>query len=161
VTALDSETFRHALQRCANTVHLVTYRTAEGDVEGMTATSVTSLSLTPPSLLVCINQNARAHDVILASGTFGVSVLAVGHETLADAAGRPGGNKAFGGTLTPTGTTGTVPGLADALATLTCKVIASHPHYTHTVFVADVVGVRLGAAGSPLIHYRGGYAQVR
>ena len=54
------ETFKRALRRFPAAVSVIT--SADQDRRhGMTATAVTSLSLDPPSLIVCINQvNAAA-----------------------------------------------------------------------------------------------------
>lgn len=155
-----AEIFRAALGARADTVHLVTYRTAEGDVEGMTATAVMALSLTPPSLLVSISHQARARDSILEQGTFGVSVLQEGHVDISQSAGRAGGNKSFGGALTVEADPSRTPVLTDALATFQCRVRETHEHFTHTLFVAEVVEARANGPGNPLLHHHGGYVTV-
>jgi flavin reductase (NADH)/cob(II)yrinic acid a,c-diamide reductase len=153
-------TFRKALSVRADTVFLVTYRTPEGEVEGMTATAVMSLSLTPPSLLVSISHQARARDAVRARGAFGVSVLRDTHEAIAQTAGRAGGNKSLGGALTNEDDESRTPVLLDALAVFQCRVLATHDHFTHTLFVAEVVEARAGAPGAPLLHHHGGYVTV-
>jgi flavin reductase (DIM6/NTAB) family NADH-FMN oxidoreductase RutF len=155
-----SEAFRKALGARADTVHLVTYRTPEGDVEGMTATAVMALSLTPPSLLVSISHQARARDAIEESGAFGVSVLRHAHVEIAQSAGRAGGNKSFGGALTVESEPGRTPVLAAALATFQCRVRETLDHFTHTVFVAEVMEARAVGEGEPLLHHHGGYVTV-
>jgi flavin reductase (NADH)/cob(II)yrinic acid a,c-diamide reductase len=152
--------FRKALSAGANTVFLVTYRTAEGDVEGMTATAVMSLSLTPPSLLVAIGHQARARDAIRQRGVFGLSALRDVHVEIARAAGQSGGNKSFGGALVGESDLSRAPVLADALAAFHCRVQDAHEHFTHTLFVAEVLEAHAGVEGSPLLHYRGGYFTV-
>ncbi|MES5488649.1 flavin reductase family protein, partial [Bradyrhizobium sp. INPA03-11B] len=42
---------------------------------GLTVSSVTSMCIDPPCLLVAINSRSEAHDAILASRSFGVSLL--------------------------------------------------------------------------------------
>lgn len=153
-------TFRKALAVRADTVLLVTYRTPEGDVEGMTATAVMSLSLTPPSLLVSISHQARARDAVHARGTFGISVLRDTHVATARTAGRTGGNKSFGAALTSEDGESRTPVLSDALATFQCRVLETHEHFTHTLFVAEVLEARTGEPGAPLLHHHGGYVTV-
>jgi flavin reductase len=155
-----TQAFRKALSVRADTVFLVTYRTPEGDVEGMSATAVMSRSLTPPSLLVSISHLARAREAILDRGTFGVSVLRESHHAIAQSAGRAGSNKSFGGALTGESDPNRIPVLADALATFQCVVRESHDHFTHTLFVAEVLDARAGAEGAPLLHHHGGYVTV-
>lgn len=152
--------FRKALSVRADTVFLVTYRTPEGDVEGMTATAVMSLSLTPPSLLVSISHQARACDAIRRRGAFGVSVLREEHVALARSAGRAGGNKTVGAALVTDPDPSRTPVLAGALATFQCAVRATHEHFTHTLFVAEVLDARAESDGAPLLHHHGGYATV-
>jgi flavin reductase (DIM6/NTAB) family NADH-FMN oxidoreductase RutF len=155
-----SEAFRTALGARADTVHLVTYRTPDGDVEGMTATAVMALSLTPPSLLVSISHQARARDAIRESGAFGVSVLRQAHVEIAQSAGRAGGNKSFGAALTVESDPARTPVLVAALATFQCRVRETHDHFTHTLFLAEVLEARAGGEGEPLLHHRGGYVTV-
>jgi flavin reductase (DIM6/NTAB) family NADH-FMN oxidoreductase RutF len=155
-----AEAFRGAMQRRASTVHLVTYRAPDGGIEGMTATSVTSLSLNPPSLLVCIGHGARARDAIRERGSFGVSVLEASQVDIASTAGQAGGNKAFGAAVTTETDPSVTPVLADALATFHCRVLEARDFFTHTVFVAEVTHTRGGKAGTPLLHHGGGYATV-
>lgn len=155
-----AEAFRTAMRRRADTVHLVTYRTPDGAVEGMTATAVTSLSLNPPSMLVCVGHGAHARDAIRDRGSFGVSVFDASQVDLAKAAGQAGGNKAFGGAFTTETDPNATPVLVGALATFHCRVIEARDFFTHTVFVAEVVHARVGEEGTPLLHHGGAYATV-
>ena len=66
--------FRAAMRRIAATVTIVTADDGER-YHGMTATAVTSLSMEPPSLLVCINKKAFLHDILLRAGNFCINVL--------------------------------------------------------------------------------------
>ena len=73
--------FRSAMRRLASTVTIIT--ASHGcSRHGMTATAVTSLTASPPSLLVCINQSASIHDPIVKSGRFCVNLLACDHDHL-------------------------------------------------------------------------------
>ena len=68
------ETFKRALRRFPAAVSVIT--SADQDRRhGMTATAVTSLSLDPPSLIVCINQATLLHDIMLLARRFCVNVL--------------------------------------------------------------------------------------
>jgi flavin reductase (DIM6/NTAB) family NADH-FMN oxidoreductase RutF len=160
MTDTAAEDYRKALSMRADSVFLVTYRTREDGVEGMTATAVMSLSLTPPSLLVSISHQARARDAIRDRGAFGVSLLGEAHVTVAESAGRARGNKSFGGALTAETDPTRTPVLDGALATFQCRVIETYEHFTHTVFVAVVLEARVSANGAPLLHHHGGYVTV-
>jgi flavin reductase (DIM6/NTAB) family NADH-FMN oxidoreductase RutF len=151
--------FRGAMKCRADTVHLLTYRTAEG-VAGMTATAVCALSMAPPSVLVCVNRTARAYASISTHGTIGVSILSVEQLQLATEAGGSGGNKTLGPELTVEGDSTLTPVLAGALASLQGRVVESLDLFTHTVYVVEVLQATVRQPGQPLLHHQGAYATV-
>ena len=67
--------FRLACSQFATGVSIVTAERAPGKVHGMTANSVTSVSLNPLLLLVCVDHRAQLLPMVRAKGHFGVSVL--------------------------------------------------------------------------------------
>jgi flavin reductase (DIM6/NTAB) family NADH-FMN oxidoreductase RutF len=160
MTESDADAFRRAMQCRADTVHLITYVTPDGQVEGMTATAVTALSLSPPSLLVCISRRADARDSIQQTRIFALNVLGSSHARVAEAAGRSGGSREFRKALTKDPELAQAPELEDALATFQCRVLEERDLFTHTVFFAEVLQARVGAPGEPLLHHRGEYATV-
>jgi flavin reductase (DIM6/NTAB) family NADH-FMN oxidoreductase RutF len=72
---VDGAAFRSAMALLAAPVTVVTGRTAEGDPFGFTASAVTSLSLDPPLLLICVNRGANSHDPLVRARSFCVNVL--------------------------------------------------------------------------------------
>ena len=72
-TALK-DALRQAMRRLTSAVCVVTTE-HDGGRYGMTATSVTSVSLDPPSLLLCVNRLARLHDPLVRRGSFCVNIL--------------------------------------------------------------------------------------
>jgi flavin reductase (DIM6/NTAB) family NADH-FMN oxidoreductase RutF len=75
--------FRLAMREFASGVALVT--TGRGDQRnGCTANSLCSLSLEPPSLIVCIALTSSTLASLRANNTFGVNILAGAHQNLAD-----------------------------------------------------------------------------
>ena len=71
---VDVEDFRAALGQLASGVCVVTMR-VDGEDHGFTATSVTSLSLDPMLVLVCVMRDQRSHALIERAGHFAVNVL--------------------------------------------------------------------------------------
>ena len=57
------EQFRAAMRRFPSTVSVIS-TAKDGQRHGMTATAVTSVSLDPPSLLVCVNRSGRLFDLM-------------------------------------------------------------------------------------------------
>ena len=86
----DVDTFRAAMRHLASGVCLVAHSVG-GAPAGMTATAVASLSLDPPTLIVCLNRAASTYAGLARGVAFGVSVLGADHRELAERfAGRTG-----------------------------------------------------------------------
>jgi flavin reductase (DIM6/NTAB) family NADH-FMN oxidoreductase RutF len=74
---LDSEEFRDVMGRFASGVTVIT-ADHEGRRYGTTASAVSSLSLEPAMLLVCLNRSSSTGQVIAAARRFAVNILAEG-----------------------------------------------------------------------------------
>lgn len=124
---------------------------------GTTASAVTSLSLEPPMLLICMNKQSETGKAVAATGCFGVNILGADQVDLAERFAQKGGDKFAGVPVTP-GTWGE-PLFDDALATLECRVAEETSGGTHFVFLAEVVS---GAArgGTPLAYFRGEFGRL-
>ena len=132
-----------------------------GEALGLTATAVCSVSADPPHLLACINRDAEAHDAIVASGRFAVSLLGARHQALAERfAGRSGvnGTARFAEGPWVEGVLG-VPVLADAPAVVECTVEHRLPVASHTVFVGAVVHALASGADEVLAYRDGTYGR--
>jgi flavin reductase (DIM6/NTAB) family NADH-FMN oxidoreductase RutF len=151
--------FRAAMRRFAATVSIIT-TSDDGKIHGMTATAVTSLSMDPPSLLICINQKASMHDTLLRARRFCVNVLhsdqvdlsAVFSGKLASAERFQHGNWVHH--------EDGLPSLVDAQANLFCRRTASIPYGTHTILVGVVEEAGVRDAVSPLVYQDGVYCAV-
>ena len=80
---VGEEKFRKVMGRFATGVSVVTARSLEGEPVGLTANALTSVSLKPPLILVCIHKQADAHDPLIQSGSFAVNILRREQEALA------------------------------------------------------------------------------
>jgi hypothetical protein len=80
--------FKDAMRRLAAGVSLVTSGMREHGYAGLIATSVVSVSMDPPTLLVCVNQSSSTHPVIEASGPFCANLLSSQDRGLVDIFGR-------------------------------------------------------------------------
>ena len=152
-TVLDG--FRAAMRRMASSVSVVTTRNGDQH-HGMAATSVSSLSFAPPSLLVCINRNIAMHKEITEAGRFCVNILGETHGDVCDAFG---GKLAGPERFTVGGWADHDSGLRylpDASASLFCKLDAMFEYGTHTICVGLVDKICLGTQSSPLLYREGG-----
>jgi flavin reductase len=74
--------FKTAMRQVASSVSIVTARSGKLR-NGLTATSVCSVTTEPPTMLVCVNRQSRADAIIAESGAFAINVLADEHHKIA------------------------------------------------------------------------------
>lgn len=157
--AVDPDDYRRAAGHFATGVTVVTTRHGSVDF-AMTANTFTSVSLSPVLVLISIEQAARFHDAVLASGVVGVSVLSTEQEKLSRwfaTRGRPVDARAAGFAHHEGSETGVVL-FDESLATLECRVQAAHEAGDHTLVVAEVVALALPQPDAePLVFYDGDY----
>ena len=144
------------MSRLATGVSLVAGR-LDGSVHGLTVNAVSSVSLNPPLVLVCLDRGGTSHDPIIASGAFGVSVLARDQEELAHRFARGTHRERFAGVeFRDDGCRS--PVLPDALAWLDCAIRAVHAAGDHSIVVGEVLGCGAGE-GEPLLFFRSEYGR--
>jgi flavin reductase (DIM6/NTAB) family NADH-FMN oxidoreductase RutF len=157
----DPSAFRLAMRQLASGVCLVTLGEGEGRV-GLTATSVASLSVEPPALVVCVSRAASLYPRLFPGAVFGVSVLAADQSEIADRfAGRTGlaGAERFRQERWTT-TPGGAPALTDALANFECEVEELIERHSHAIVVARVRLALPKTSGGALVYWRGGFDQI-
>jgi flavin reductase (DIM6/NTAB) family NADH-FMN oxidoreductase RutF len=156
-----SEDFRRAMRELASGVSIVT--TGQGrSRSGLTVTSVSSLSMEPMSLIVCLNQSSSTLPLIRANRSFGVSFLGENQRDLADRfAGRQGLNGAerFDNGRWIELMTG-APLLDDALAAIDCSVDIILDRHTHAIVIGQVQATQVRGGNKALTYWRGEYAAV-
>jgi len=151
---VDAQQFRHTMSHLASGVTIVTARDAAGRAWGMTASAVTSLSLGPPMLLVCIDRAATIHDLLASTDVFGINVLEEGQ---ADIARRFADRDRHGyddhsGARSPAG----LPLVPGALAHLDVMRAAVYHGGDHAI-ITGTVGWGEAQDGRPLCYFRSAY----
>jgi flavin reductase (DIM6/NTAB) family NADH-FMN oxidoreductase RutF len=159
--SLNQADFRKAMGAFATGVALITVD-LDGEVHGMTANALTSVSLNPLLLLVCVDHNARTHAHLHARKRFGLNILAENQRAVSEYYGRPlpdqrDAEQQAGARFdrTPQGT----PVLHGALAYVECRLKSTQEAGDHTIFVADVDDVVI-REGEPLLFFRGRYRKI-
>ncbi|MCB1511185.1 MAG: flavin reductase family protein [Hyphomicrobiaceae bacterium] len=158
--SMDGNTYRSIMRHQAGAVALITTG-ALGNRTGLTATAVCSLTDDPPTLLVCVNKSASAHDLIVAQRSFGVNLLGLHQQDLAAAfSGRTGLKgedrfhvPGFEWTTLKTG----APILTGALASLDCAVTEEQSFSTHTIFIGAVRDGHFNDEAKALLYFRGDF----
>lgn len=139
----------------------MTAERAPGRVHGMTANSVTSVSLEPLLLLICVDHRAHLLPMVKKQGRFGVNVLKESHVAISRYFAQTEENLETETNLgiryrwTPTG----VPLLEDALVHIACNVAASYVAGDHTIFIGEVETTEV-FDGEPLLFFRGAYRRI-
>ncbi len=159
-TDLGPGRLRQVMGRFATGVSVVTTLSGGHD-HAMTADTLTSVSLDPLLILVCVQRDSRFHDAVLAAEVFGASILGADQRAVSDWLATPG--RPLHGQLDRVPhLRGPVTGVAligGGLGTLECRVSDLHPAGDHSILVGEVVGLGLpDAPPAALVHYRGGYA---
>lgn len=154
---VDQEVFRQVVGHFASGVTVIT--TAEGDqYYGTTASAVSSLSMEPPMMLMCLNQNSTTHDAVQRTGYFAINILAEDQQLLAGIFGRKGDTK-FDDVSYTVSAHGGVPLIEGALATIVCAVQDAPVGGTHSVFFGAVLEAN-ASVGQPLAYYRGKFSRL-
>lgn len=154
---VDPDDYRRVVGRLVSGVTAVTTY-ADGLDHAMTANAVCSVSLDPVLILVSVEQEARFHDAVLASGVWGLSILPVGARSIAAwlaTRGRP----LHGQLDRVPHTRGRETGVAlvdGALAQLECRTVDTHPAGDHTLVIGSVVAMYdAEVPQDALTYYRG------
>jgi len=155
--AVEPAEFRQLLGRFTTGVCVLTARTADGRLQGMTANSLSSISLLPPLVLVSIDHQAQMHPTLTTCAAFAINILSAGQEAVSRRFANDHEDR-FDGVGYHESPRGLVL-LDGALAHLECDVVSHFDAGDHTIFIASVERAE-PRHGRPLLYYRGGYAQL-
>lgn len=142
-----------AMRRFASGVTIITAGEGRGR-RGLTATAMSSVTMEPPTILVCVNRTGEAHAAIEAAGAFCVNILSSeDNEAAMCFAGQSGlaGEEKFSPFSWSRLATG-APALDGALANIDCRICEALRASSHSVYFGRVEAVRL-AEGRPLVHF--------
>ena len=168
-TSLGARAYRDLVGHFATGVTVITMA---GEVpRGMTANSITSVSLDPQLLLVCVDKGATTHDPLLNAGAFAINILAADQRETSDFFALHGEDHEqalrtgdipdrMGGFPHRSGATGS-PILDGTLGWLDCRIWKNYDGGDHTIVVGEVVDMELSRRnGVPLLFFTGGYRHI-
>jgi len=124
---------------------------AGGEYKALTASSMVSISLEPPLVLVGLERESATRAAILETGAFNVSVLTRSQEFIADRfAGRAPTVDPKWNTLPHRLGRNGIPLLSGAAAWLECRVTDTHRAGDHDLCIGEVEAAEMGS-GDPLV----------
>ena len=155
-----SDAFRSTMRRFPATVTVIS-ACRNGADHGMTATAVTSLSMDPPSLVICLNNRTYLHDMLLEVPEFAVNVL-TDHQALVSEgfSGKVAPERRFESAEWIRHARGMMV-LETAHASVVCRRMGAVPYGTHTIFIGQVLDTRLSEATVPLMYENASYCAPR
>ncbi len=153
--------FRGAMRHLAGGVSVITAGRAK-DITGMTVTSVSSLAVDPPTLIVSINRESSSWPLIKRYGFFGVNILTADQIDIAERFTGKGGLKGadrFAGAEWTTRASG-VPLLVDALAAVDCEVEDIVERHSHASVIGRVLDLQASTRTAALAYWQGQYVAI-
>jgi flavin reductase len=155
---IDPAMFRDVMREIAAPVAIVAAG-SQGARNGITATAVCSVSDSPPTVLVCIRQTARAHDAIVEAGPFSINFLSSDQQDVAvqfSGVTAVYGEDRFSAGDWTTGRSG-APILRHSLCTLECRPAGTQRVATHSILFGELVDGRKWNSFGSLLYRRGRY----
>ena len=160
-TEVTSGDFRSAMRQLTGGVSVITAGRGRG-ISGMTVTSVSSLSVDPPALIVSINRESSSWPLVKRYGFFGVNILTSDQIDIAERFTGKGGLKGadrFAGARWTTRASG-VPLLVGALAAIDCEVEDIVERHSHAIVIGRVLDVAVSARTAALAYWQGRYVAI-
>ena len=146
--------FKHAMRHVPTGVTVVT-TLKEGEPRGITVNAFASVSLDPPSLLICVNREARSYLFISSSRIFCVNVLAGDQRRLAEHFSGKVRERQFADVAYSIDSTG-APVLDGAIAPFDCELSHEYQIGSHSILIGRVMSCS-ARPGSPLGYFNGGF----
>ena len=152
--AVEAGAFKRTMRHYPTGVTVVT-SVKEGEPRGITINAFSSVSAEPPTLLICVNREARSYLYIATSRIFCVNILAGEQRELADRFSGKLHERQFDDIGYDEAVTG-APVIRGAIAHFDCVVTEEHHAGSHSIFIGSVVDCA-ARSGSPLGYFNGDF----
>ena len=156
--SIDQTRFRSVLGLFATGVTIVTGMTENKTPVGLTVNAFTSLSLSPPLVLFCLDKKTASIDAFDRGNGFALNMLNEDQKNLSVIFSTKVEDRfaEVDHTFWDTG----VPILNGCLANLECKIESIHSGGDHLIIVGLVERLQQSKNGRPLLYFEGDYAQI-
>ena len=156
--AIESDLFKRVLGSYPAGVTVVTAMHPDGKPRGLTSTAVSSVSASPPLLLVCVDRLSNTLPALEHSGAFVVNFLAADQEDLAMRFASKSAEKFAGLEWSPSAKAGGAPILVDrVVAHAECRVTERIEAGDHIIFIG-LIEHGVVCEGVPLMFFRHQFA---
>ena len=155
--SVSPDEFRAVLGRFPSGVTVVTTKGPDGSDQGMTVSAFCSVSLAPPLILICVEKSASVYPAITSAEGFAINILSAKQEQIARRFAIIDIDRFEGVGFTRSSNGYAV--LDDVLGVLECRRFQIQDGGDHTIILGEVEATRV-ERGTPLLYYRGGYAQL-
>ncbi len=152
--AIDPRELRNVLGHFVTGVTVITTKDKAGKPFGLTANAFSSLSLSPPLVLICVDKAVDCYACFEQSKVFVVNFLNEEQEQLSTRFATKGIEK-FTGVACHVGSCG-APLLDGALGYLECKVVNAYEGGDHTIYVGEIQ-TATASGDRPLLFFKGKY----
>lgn len=133
----DQDDFRKAMRNYIYSVSILSNKNIDGELNAITVSSVTSISMEPPSLLVCINKSSRIHDTLIKNSDFCINLLNKNQQEISNICSTDSlYDQRFDHDKW---NTQTIPFLEEAQANIFCSIEDLVPYHTHTIVIGKVL----------------------
>lgn len=157
--SIDPVDFRKVLGRYATGVTVATAALPDGRRAGLTVNSFTSVSLKPPLVLFCLENQAAAMEVFSVASHYAINILAASQEDSSRAFAQRGQGAERWQIQKVSTTAAGSPQLDEALATIDCRISQRILAGDHTILLGEVVDLKL-REGQPLLYWASQYSQL-
>lgn len=154
---ISKDEFRNALSKFASGVTVITLKDKDGNSHGITVSAFSSVSLDPPLVLVCIDNNAGSHSAFHESKRFVVNILSEDQEEHSNQFASKIPDK-FINIHHHEGLEG-IPVLKNAIVNLECRLVNDFTAGDHTIFIGEIERTHINE-GKPLVYYQGNYRKI-
>lgn len=152
---IEKHLFMRVMGSFASGVTIVTTKDKDGTPRGFTASAVSSLSLEPRMLLVCVSEHSSSLDAIMEAGAFCVNILAANQQEIAQQFATRQDNR-FAGIRWRSGAETQAPVIDGSLAYAECRLVDTCKGGDHVIVMGEIVGADAHEA-EPLLYFRGRY----
>jgi flavin reductase (DIM6/NTAB) family NADH-FMN oxidoreductase RutF len=152
---IERHLFLRVMGSFASGVTIVTVADKDGNPHGFTASAVSSLSMEPRMLLVCVNEHSATLDIIREAGAFAVNILSADQQEVAQQFATRTVDR-FSGLRWRPGTVTESPIIDGSLAYAECTLADTCKGGDHVVVMGEIVAADAHEA-EPLLYFRGRY----